>query len=41
MSEDYLEQIRNIVQRCQDTDGILIVDRDGIIRYHNIGMNYY
>ena len=24
MPEDYLEQIRDIVQRCEDTDGVLI-----------------
>lgn len=41
MPDEYLEQIRDIVQRCQDTDGVLIVDRDGIIRYHSIGINYY
>ena len=41
MPEEYLEQIRDIVQRCEDTDGVLIVDREGVIRYHSIGMNYY
>ena len=41
MPEDYLEQLRDIVQRCQDTDGVLIVDQAGVIRYHSIGMNYY
>ena len=41
MPEDYLEQIRDIIQRCEDTDGILIVDREGVIRYRSIGMNYY
>ena len=41
MAERYLEQIRAVIQVCEDTDGILIVDRDGIIRDHRIAMNYY
>ena len=38
---DQLEQISAIIQACEDTDGVLIVDREGIIRYHRIAMNYY
>ena len=38
---DQLEQISAIIQGCEDTDGVLIVDREGIIRYHRIAMNYY
>ena len=41
MAEDYLEQIRAIIRVCEDTDGILVVDRNGIIRDHRIAMNYY
>ena len=41
MVEGYLDQIRAVIQVCEDTDGILIVDRDGIIRDHRIAMNYY
>ena len=38
---DHLEQISAIVQACEDTDGVLIADRAGLIRYHRIAMNYY
>ena len=38
---DHLEQIAAIVQACADTDGLLIVDREGIIRYRSIKINYY
>ena len=41
MVEGYLDQIRAVIQVCEDTDGILIVDRNGIIRDHRIAMNYY
>lgn len=41
MAERYLEQIRAIIRACEDTDGILIVDKNGIIRDHRIAMNYY
>lgn len=41
MAERYLEQIRAIIRVCEDTDGILIVDKKGIIRDHRIAMNYY
>ena len=41
MHMDHLEQIAAIVQACADTDGLLIVDREGIIRYHSIKINYY
>ena len=41
MAERYLEQIRAIIRVCEDTDGILIVDKNGIIRDHRIAMNYY
>ena len=41
MAERYLEQIRAIIRVCEDTDGILIVDKDGIVRDHRIAMNYY
>ena len=40
MAERYLEQIRAIIRVCEDTDGILIVDKNGIIRDHRIPMNY-
>ena len=30
-----------IIRVCEDTDGILIVDKNGIIRDHRIAMNYY
>ena len=39
--DPYMDQIRAVIQVCEDTDGILIVDRDGIIRDHRIAMNYY
>ena len=41
MAERYLEQIRAIIRVCEDTDGILIVDKNGIIRDHRIALNYY
>ena len=41
MAERYLEQIRAIIRVCEATDGILIVDKNGIIRAHRIAMNYY
>lgn len=41
MSDDLLKQLSEIVQACVDADGILIVDAEGIIRYHRIAMNYY
>ena len=40
-ADSYMDQIRAVIQVCEDTDGILIVDRDGIIRDHRIAMNYY
>ena len=39
--DPYMDQIRAIIQVCEDTDGIMIVDRNGIIRDHRIAMNYY
>ena len=36
--DPYMDQIRAVIQVCEDTDGILIVDRDGIIRDHRIAM---
>ena len=40
MAERYLEQIRAIIRVCEDTDGILIVDKKGIVRNHRMDMNY-
>ena len=39
--EEYLEQIQAIIQVCEDTDGILIVDKDGVILHQRTAMNYY
>ena len=39
--DPYMDQIRAVIQVCEDTDGILIVERNGIIRDHRIAMNYY
>ena len=36
--DPYMDQIRAVIQVCEDTDGILIVDRNGIIRDHRIAM---
>ena len=38
-ADSYMDQIRAVIQVCEDTDGILIVDRDGIIRDHRIAMS--
>lgn len=39
--EPYLDQIDHIVNLCADTDGIFIVDKDGIIEYCRSPMNIY
>lgn len=31
--EQYLDQIRDILRACEDTDGVFIVDRQGVIEY--------
>lgn len=41
MPEDYLEQIKEIIRVCGDTDGVLIVDKKGIVEYQRFFPNYY
>lgn len=41
MAEDLLTQVSTIIRECEDSDGILVVDQDGIIRHQRITMNYY
>ena len=41
MPEEYLAQVQAIIRACEDTDGVLLVDKNGIIRDHRIAMDYY
>ena len=41
MPDEYLDQVQAIIRVCEDTDGVLVVDRNGIIRDHRIAMDYY
>lgn len=41
MPDEYLDQVQAIIRACEDTDGVLVVDRNGIIRDHRIAMDYY
>ena len=41
MPDEYLAQVQAIIRACEDTDGVLVVDRNGIIRDHRIAMDYY
>ena len=33
MLERFLDQIGEVLRLCEDTDGILVVNREGIIEY--------
>ncbi len=39
--EQYLDQIRDILRACEDTDGVFIVDRQGVIEYCRSPLNFY
>ena len=41
MLERFLDQIGEVLRLCEDTDGILVVNREGIIEYHRIPPNSY
>ena len=41
MPDEYLAQVQAIIRACEDTDGVLVVYRNGIIRDHRIAMDYY
>ena len=41
MEKRLLDQIGEVVRLCEDTDGILIANRDGIVEYHRISMDSY
>lgn len=41
MLERFLDQIGEVLRLCEDTDGILVVNREGIIEYHRIPLNSY
>ncbi|MEQ2456107.1 sigma-54 interaction domain-containing protein [Flavonifractor hominis] len=41
MKKRLLDQIGEVVRLCEDTDGILIANRDGIVEYHRISMDSY
>lgn len=41
MLERFLDQIGEVLHLCEDTDGILVVNREGIIEYHRISLNSY
>ena len=39
--EQYLDQIRDILRACEDTDGVFIVDKHGVIEYCRSPLNFY
>lgn len=41
MGERYLEQIASILQLCEDTDSILVVNKSGIVEYHKMPRQDY
>ena len=41
MHERFLDQLGEMLRLCEDTDGILVVDREGIIKYHRIPLESY
>ena len=41
MLERFLDQIGEVLHLCEDTDGILVVNREGLIEYHRISLNSY
>ena len=41
MLERFLDQIGEVLRLCEDTDGILVVNRERIIEYHRIPLNSY
>ena len=36
-----LDQIGEVVRLCEDTDGVVIVNRNGIVEYHRISLDSY
>ncbi|HJC01064.1 MAG TPA: sigma 54-interacting transcriptional regulator [Candidatus Flavonifractor merdavium] len=41
MQKPVLDQIGEVVRLCEDTDGIVIVNRNGIVEYHRISLDSY
>lgn len=41
MGERYLEQIASILQLCEDTDSILVVNKSGVVEYHKMPRQDY
>lgn len=39
--ETYNQQIIDILKNCEDTDSLLLINKDGIIEYGWAGINYY
>lgn len=39
--ETYNQQIIDILKNCEDTDSLLLINKDGIIEYGWVGINYY
>ena len=41
MEKNVLDQIGEVVRLCEDTDGVVIVNRNGIVEYHRISVDSY
>ena len=39
--EQYLDQISRILQACEDTDGVFILDKNGVVEYCRSPLNFY
>lgn len=39
--EKYLDQIYNILRLCDETDGLFILDREGVVEYCRAPLNFY
>lgn len=41
MREQILKQIHSVIQVCEDTDGILVVNKNGVVLHHSLSLNNY
>ena len=41
MREQILKQINSVIRACEDTDGVLIINKSGVVLYHHVTLNDY
>ena len=41
MRESILKQLNRVIEACDDTDGVIVINRDGVVLYYHVTLDYY